>query len=537
MNYLALTIGPIISTLQQARKTKELWAASYLFSHLMKYIIGEIEKSAKVLTPQRSNISKKELYGAGLYPDRLFAEAIGLDDNGVAIAVENAIKKWTADVSPNSQGKTEALNFWKQYLRIAWVIKPIQDLSKKNLYDTLAPYLDTAELTPTWFSLESENNFLIELLDNPYAAKGLSKALFQKQKGAYEKLMKKGLFPSTADIATLELFQNNEEAYNELRTAAEKEAKKNAENNKKNSSEIDEESDETLSAFYEKLFAKNSPFKKSVAAYHKYFCIVHADGDDFGKTNAGLKSASDNINFSKELSNFSINAASIINDYGGKPIYIGGDDLLFFAPVFTRHGSIFKLIRSLDEAFKKTNLAPRPTLSYGVTISHYKFPLFESRDLSYDQLDKVAKKYKRNNGGEKDAIGFKLIKHSGSYFEGVLTKEQLSSFLEAENKIKELDKDLLSSIIYKIETLEKLLDVLHQKQILSKERVYNLFTNFFNEPVHRNNPKQLQLIQNLVLSVYGQTATVDSNELDLNANLYALLRLLKFITDKSLSHV
>jgi len=535
MNYLALTIGPILSTLQQARKTKELWAASYLFSHLMNHLVAEIEnQGGSVLTPQRTEVEQKELYGAGLFPDRLFAEANGLDEKKVKTAINEAIKKMAADVLPEGEDSTGAVDFWKKYLRIAWVIKSIENLSEENLYDTLAPYLDTAELTPTWFSLEPKDNCLLKLLENPYKTE-VAKALHQK--GNYDGLMKKGLFPSTADIATLELFQKNKDDYNQLRKEAEKEAKEEAQKKKNDETKIDEESDETLSIFYEKVFAKESPFKKTATDYHKYFCIVHGDGDNFGKTNAELKSKDDNIKFSEALAGFSAAAASIINDYGGKPIYIGGDDLLFFAPVCMKKGSVFKLIQALDVEFKNTKLNPRPTLSFGLTISHYKFPLFEARDLSYAQLDEGAKKFKRSNGVKKDAIAFRLLKHSGSYFEGVLTKPQLESFVEAEDKIRELKKDLLSSIMYKLETLEKLLGALAEKQALNNDRLSNLFKNFFNEPVHRQNPKQLELIQKLVLSIYSQQATVGKKSLNLNENLYAMLRLLKFITDKPLQNV
>jgi len=34
MNYLALTIGPIYKTLSNAKKPKELWSGSYVFSYI-----------------------------------------------------------------------------------------------------------------------------------------------------------------------------------------------------------------------------------------------------------------------------------------------------------------------------------------------------------------------------------------------------------------------------------------------------------------------------------------------------------------------
>ena len=43
MKYTAISIGPIIKTLAMARKPRELWAASYLFSYLMKCIYTAAE--------------------------------------------------------------------------------------------------------------------------------------------------------------------------------------------------------------------------------------------------------------------------------------------------------------------------------------------------------------------------------------------------------------------------------------------------------------------------------------------------------------
>jgi len=44
MTYIALTIGPIYKTLSSAKKTRELWGGSYLFSYIMKQIILEFKE-------------------------------------------------------------------------------------------------------------------------------------------------------------------------------------------------------------------------------------------------------------------------------------------------------------------------------------------------------------------------------------------------------------------------------------------------------------------------------------------------------------
>lgn len=70
-SFLALTIGPVYKTIKQARSTRELWAASYLFSALMREILTASKgKLGVLLSPQLNE--NKHRYGAGIYPDRAF---------------------------------------------------------------------------------------------------------------------------------------------------------------------------------------------------------------------------------------------------------------------------------------------------------------------------------------------------------------------------------------------------------------------------------------------------------------------------------
>ncbi len=73
MKYTAITIGPIIKSLSIAHKTRELWAASYLFSYLLKSIISTIKSddpNIKVIIPFFDdaflNNRKESRYGKNL---------------------------------------------------------------------------------------------------------------------------------------------------------------------------------------------------------------------------------------------------------------------------------------------------------------------------------------------------------------------------------------------------------------------------------------------------------------------------------------
>lgn len=521
--YLALTIGPIFQTLRKARNTREIWGASYLFSTLMEALCVELQsKGAKVILPQKVNISKAMRFGAGIYNDRLFAEADALTSKEVKEVINSAINTLAAQLCPT--GFTPDPQYWKQYLRIEWVLKPIDDITDGKLIQIFTPLLDTAELATPFFSNANGRDQLVDFFDKIYTTK-IKDALTGSNLGSYKEMIQgKGIFPSTMDLATFELFQHNAIGYKKLLEEA-----------KLESDDTNDADAKKIQTFFQKLEMKNNPFEDVFCDYHKYFCIVHADGDGIGNTIKMLGSTTDYSLFSQKLGSYAVEAAQIINDFGGKPVYIGGDDLLFFAPVCTRKDkktrSIFSLIKSLDNAFKSIGLTNNPTLSFGITFSYHKFPLFEAYELSSKQLFQRSKKIVWADQSKKNAVAFRLLKHSGFWYEGLLNKTQLDELLNAEDAIRQTDGDLLSSMVYKINTLDTLLKDLDQLNLLSSQASW-LFKNFFNEPVHQRNRNQLDLVQKLLLDIYRQKGTIDDDKLDQNANLYAVLRILKFITDK-----
>ena len=73
MKYTAINIGPILQTFSMVRKPRELWAASYMFSYLMKFIIEELAKSGyEIISPAK--LSPEADKTIGLYPDRVFVK-------------------------------------------------------------------------------------------------------------------------------------------------------------------------------------------------------------------------------------------------------------------------------------------------------------------------------------------------------------------------------------------------------------------------------------------------------------------------------
>lgn len=74
MKYLAINLGHIIKTFSMARKPKEFWAASYMFSYLMECILARLQKekeSLELISPYYTSKGTPRI-GVGLYPDRSF---------------------------------------------------------------------------------------------------------------------------------------------------------------------------------------------------------------------------------------------------------------------------------------------------------------------------------------------------------------------------------------------------------------------------------------------------------------------------------
>ena len=92
MSYIAMTIGPIIETISLARKTSEIWAASYLFSYLMKKIVDELRQKDDVtfLIPftEDEKLFEDEDGGVGKFHDRFILQSDTLTLEEVEAIVE-----------------------------------------------------------------------------------------------------------------------------------------------------------------------------------------------------------------------------------------------------------------------------------------------------------------------------------------------------------------------------------------------------------------------------------------------------------------
>ena len=388
MKYIALTIGPIYKTIANAKKPKELFASSYIFSYIMREIIREF-KDREFVTPY---IKESSIFNTnskvGLFHDRFIFESKPNDLEKLVSVITDVCQDVASKLSLD-------LHQVKDYLQINYLEKELDD-SANPIFE-LTPYLDTKEL---FFQTSQDESFIQAI---------------RRKKGDKDNFLTDG-----KDI-------------------------------------VDD-------------------LKK--LSHNKYYCVVHADGDNMSQA---IKDKANIENISKNLFEYCKNSNELIKDYGGQTIFAGGDDLLFFAPTISKQKdqTIFELCETIAQDF--SSKISESTLSFGISINYVKFPLYEALENSRDLLFSQAKSGAKNN------IAFNVTKHSGQSFSTIVHKgdsEIYEKFLTLTSSIKQ-DKDdaqnFLHSIHHKIDshktTIEQIID--------KEERLQNFFDNYFNKDVHK----------------------------------------------------
>lgn len=132
--YTAINIGPIIGTISLAKRPRELWAASYLFSFFMECIIDEIVKTkAKIISPALLTSIKDIKKTVGLYPDRVFVESECSDGFDAQKVIDAAFVVFT-----------DKTGIGREYINVMYVTK--ENKSAKGIIKELNHLLDCTEL-------------------------------------------------------------------------------------------------------------------------------------------------------------------------------------------------------------------------------------------------------------------------------------------------------------------------------------------------------------------------------------------------------
>jgi CRISPR-associated protein Cmr2 len=147
-----------------------------------------------------------------------------------------------------------------------------------------------------------------------------------------------------------------------------------------------------------------------------YYAVITADGDKIGAKikDIATNNPSDIKILSQKLYNFFTSQKDIYEitnkDFYGELIYAGGDDILAFLPVKHNDKTFLDYINELDKRFKDI-VGNDVSLSFGVNIAYYKYPLRNAIQSAFELLNEA-----KSNKNVKNRIALKITKHSGQCF-------------------------------------------------------------------------------------------------------------------------
>lgn len=521
--YIGLTIGPIIKTLLTAKRTRHLWGASYSFAYIMKEIAKAFDdknpgrewlkpalgKAARQTFTDPKNRTESILHtsGVGIFPDHLIVESTDIEDvTDLDIITKKVIEDFGGNVAKKLGSKVpeKIKAYLLDYFQVHIIRENID--TNENPILRISNLLSAVELQPSFPAEKRE--YLFEFFDK-VGTSFLTEDAFASSKS----------FLSIPEIAL------STHLVNSVRTNTDgKDCRKYIDDKlsaakvaaSTDSSIADEQYVDWVKEFIAELNQEEGAHPIDFFTGQKYIAIVQADGDSIGRLLKSLPKASLG-KFSEKLTDFALAAASLVTAYDGMPVYFGGDDALFFAPVVHGDHHIFNLLCALDESFRKHfegfGIQSTPTLSFGLSITYYKYPLYEALEQSGRLLREVAKegiaidKIDPKTGEKervKNNIAFQVLRHSGSAFSGLIHLDKkaawsiLDTFTELfKNHIRN-PRESLRSILYMIPANKALLN------IIAKDRVAlgNFIDQSFDEDIHHGSTEYLSKVADLIHAVY-----------------------------------
>ena len=427
--YIAVTIGPIFDTINLASSPSALWAASYLFSMLSKNIcqtltengVAKEEIISPYYDPDDELLNKND--GVGLFHDRIIFRA-----ENFPIEQFNKIKDEAIDKTLGLfQFKSDDADYFKKYFLVSAVAFESDD----PIPDSAKP-LDCLELAKP---------FVEERGSNPLLTMFHSDDTNRRNEEIKNRVTQMG-------ITDWQLFDNNRNLMSLPQIAKNHVPAKIA-----------------------------NKFKK-----FRYYAVVRSDGDRMGEIIKGLKSDEEIRSFSENCLKYCSKVAEKVKEYGGVTIYSGGDDLLALIPVENSQAkTVFGFIKSVNaifaNSFKQYNVAV--SLSMGVFVSYYKFPLYEALERSAELLFGTAKSFR-------DCAAIHFQKHAGQSEGLVIFNDSLDRIIELHSGIigamEEPGSEIILSAMHKLALFRAMFN-----NTDTDEQIQNLFNNTFDAEDHKNN--------------------------------------------------
>ena len=557
-SYAGFTIGPIYDVMRHSKKTRELWFGSYFFSWYMEKLTAALSNGhgdIKFLTPYVEEEYKKPNCSlGGKFHDRFVLVSKSLDPEELYKKIESAneknldffstiIEKLKNKLLKNKKIediKQDSNEILKGYLQARFFTMSSDQIKcdckekDKTVVAVVDEYLNTMEdafifstgksektcqrcktlpgiirdieiekkeniiLCPICF-LKYRSNIVEELIARVTQTLGSDKKLNYP----YIKNKKSIIYPSIQKIAASHIFADNQ-FVKEL-----------------GDNDADEISDNEINKILKKLG------KEPLKPFHKYFAVVQADGDNLGKLAKEMADGSQELDaLSKSLFEFAACAEKKITDFGGVPIFLGGDDILAFMPVYYNGCTIIDFIKVLDKEYSQCVDCNKgkTTLSFGVNMAYYKFPLNIATGMAASLLFEDAKKSSKN---EKNKVAICLTMHSGAEAKTVLSIrgnkfEIFSGLLKGvmQEKIK-----LPRGIVYNLGRFNKLLS-----NIPEKERMEAFFNNNFEHEKRDSYEKGIKESLKLICSyLYDEPTGKKKSGINSLKEIDSALKLLKII--------
>lgn len=434
-----LTVTPVQSFIIAARKTQDLYAGSYILSHLCLAAIYKAKNhyNAEIIFP---NTDLKSL------PNRLLAvfdmeNDEKLTDIGWDIE-QTILKEFSAMVDqiicslnlPLHKDLPKQIN---NYFQVFWTFYPLEGRTYAEAYRQIEASLSSIKNVRKFDQLAEEGrkctvtgeHNALYYKDNEKKRKKIKNAILVPER-IPEKYLAPGealggiafvkrcadrffgeefnsRFPSTSRVALMDalnkLAMKDSEYHNILDTEFNEQDIFNLKNG------IKPVNDQLA----EKVYKQLDTYK---IFYSPYYAVLLFDGDSMGTwlSGAKLKNGVSLQKFHSQLSEMLGSFAELAGEQvlvppKGITVYAGGDDFLGLVNL----NYLLEVMKELRERFEHTiDLSEftdkKLTFSAGVAVAHYKTPLAEVLTWAR-RMENEAKKIDMS----KDAFGLALLKHSG----------------------------------------------------------------------------------------------------------------------------
>lgn len=489
--YIGITIGPIARVQNYARKTRGVWASSYIFSYIARNIIQRyFDDGHKFIKPMLDKDMFTIKDGVGRFPDQYIFEK--KEDDSLE-QLRNDCDSVIQDIADDMvfalkrANKESVLQYLRRNFRIIVFEQCFDDtVVISDVIRQMQQTMDIMECRDS-FCAREERNYIAEYIETTDRDSLLVREIAKNRKS--------NLFSTIIECATCGEFTNNMEGSEKKKV-------------------IDD--------------LNNGRYNGLLKPYQKYIALVCGDGDNFGRTLA--KHGSDVADVFKNINN-GINKKVV--DYGGQLVYQGGDDILFFAPVYNhrQHKDIFGLIKDIDSDIQAEinknkilkdmeEASNKPSFSFGVSISYYKHPIAETRQNAELLLSEI-KNVKP--GDVKNKIKWNVRKHSGQTFDGIIDKNnswEIDKFVELVNDIMSRNGEegnFLHSVTYWLSSDETMLSYILQganREVL----LTNYVKSNFDEDIHEEYKKFFDAVIIFLINCEG------------NSGLHKLHCIMRYIT-------